>query len=606
MADLKERTFVWEFDSPIEAVWPILADTARFNEAAGLPKHEIIETPRDDGSVEYIGRTKMGPTELEWEDHPVNWVHGRWFEHRRTFRKGPLNTMIARLSFAPTEGGCRGEYRLTADAANLMGRTVLATGFFSSAERDFGRLAKDAREFAAGRSDREFELPPPVLGAGVGARLDALVAEIDATPYGNGLARNLADYVATRQEVDVVSIRPLRLARLWGTPIRQTIEVCLQAAKSGMLGMRWDLLCPRCQIGKQSTLALDQLPKGAHCPSCNIDYDRNFTENLELAFHPSRAIRAVDSREYCLFGPMSTPHVKVQLTLEPGERRVEDIEFNSGAYRFRTLEPGDEVQVVFEEGGFPEIIAEGDAILAGAAAAPGTVVLENRSTRRLTFMIEELGWRRDALTAHKATTLQAFRDLFDEQLLRPGDDVDIDHVTIMFTDLKGSTALYESIGDSQAYHLVREHFAVLGKAVRENNGSIVKTIGDAIMGSFADPLDGLMCGIQIHRDFEAFNAQSGRTPVTIKVGLHVGRCISVTLNNRLDYYGTAANKAARLEGESLGGDIVCSEEFAQDPAIIPLLAEYGASPESAVLKGFPEPVPYFRFSKDVLDAKRAS
>ena len=71
--------------------------------------------------------------------------------------------------------------------------------------------------------------------------------------------------------------------------------------------------------------------------------------------------------------------------------------------------------------------------------------------------------------------------------------------------------------------------------MRENNGSIVKTIGDAIMALFADPLDGLNCSIQIHRDFEISCAILGWMPVTIKLGLHVGRCISATLNNRLDY-----------------------------------------------------------------------
>ena len=76
------------------------------------------------------------------------------------------------------------------------------------------------------------------------------------------------------------------------------------------------------------------------------------------------------------------------------------------------------------------------------------MVLDNRSPRNLTFIIEEQVWKRDALTAHRATTMQAFRDLFDEDVLRPGDDVEIDHVSIMFTDLKGSTALYERIGDS--------------------------------------------------------------------------------------------------------------------------------------------------------------
>ena len=77
-------------------------------------------------------------------------------------------------------------------------------------------------------------------------------------------------------------------------------------------------------------------------------------------------------------------------------------------------------------------------------------------------------------------------------MLRRGYDVDIDHFTIMYTDLsRGGTELCEKICGYQAYHLVRQHFAVLEKAVRENNGAIVKTIGDAIMASFSNPLNGL-------------------------------------------------------------------------------------------------------------------
>ena len=200
--------------------------------------------------------------------------------------------------------------------------------------------------------------------------------------------------------------------------------------------------------------------------------------------------------------------------------------------------------------------------------------------------------------------MQAFRDLFDEDVLRPGDDVEIDHVSIMFTDLKGSTALYERIGDSQAYHLVREQFAILGAAVRDSDGTVVKTIGDAIMGAFTNPVDAFNCAVRIHADFAAFNATSGKEAVTIKLGLHVGRCISVTLNNRLDYYGTAANKAARLEGQSLGGDIVMSQEFAQDPAVRPLLAGVLPVQGAVPMKGFDEPVPYLRITAEELTDKR--
>ncbi|MGB0554710.1 MAG: DUF5939 domain-containing protein [Alphaproteobacteria bacterium] len=132
------------------------------------------------------------------------------------------------------------------------------------------------------------------MSAGAQGRVSALVAEIEATSCGNGLAQWIDDYVVGSEEVGVVSIRSLNLACLWGTPERETIEACLQVAKVGLLGMRWDLLCPQRQVGKQSTSALDQLPTGAHCPSCNIDYGQNFSENLELAFHLSRSIRLVE------------------------------------------------------------------------------------------------------------------------------------------------------------------------------------------------------------------------------------------------------------------------------------------------------------------------
>ena len=73
-AQLRSRTWNRRFASPPEAIWPLLADTARYNEAAGLPKHEIEERPRADGSVEYLGRARMGPFRLEWRDGPANWV----------------------------------------------------------------------------------------------------------------------------------------------------------------------------------------------------------------------------------------------------------------------------------------------------------------------------------------------------------------------------------------------------------------------------------------------------------------------------------------------------------------------------------------------------
>jgi class 3 adenylate cyclase len=230
---------------------------------------------------------------------------------------------------------------------------------------------------------------------------------------------------------------------------------------------------------------------------------------------------------------------------------------------------------------------------AGPAAAAGSVVLHNRSDKPLTAIVEERRWARDALTADRVTALQAFRDLFSEQELRPGDEVSVARVTLLFTDLRRSTDLYGRIGDAAAYHLVRDHFAYLGAIVRRHDGALVKTIGDAILAAFAAPADALAAALDIQRELPSFNA-AGQRPLTIKVGLHEGPSIAVTLNGRLDYFGSTVNLAARLQGQSAGGDIVLSEAVAADPAVSTLLEGLDCSQETANLKGFDRPVDFRR------------
>ena len=590
------RTYVWHFDSPVEAIWPVLADTARFNEAAKLPKHEIEETPRPDGSVLYVGRGRQGPFKLEWREKPVNWVMGKWFEHCREFRAGPLKSLCATLRFAPDGAGCRGDYTIEASAANLLGHLILKTKFFDSAGRTFGGLAEDAARFAKGASAQPFRYDPPDLPPAVRARVAAMVAEIEESGNGHGGAARLAERVMTAQEVDLVHLRPLALAREWQMEARHAIELCLQSVRSGLLALRWDLLCPRCRIAKASVPALDRLPQGAHCGTCNIDYDRDFAKNVELSFTPAPTVRAIEAGEYCLFGPMSTPHIWLHITLAPGERRTETVDVPPGPYRLRTLEPGPQRDITFEAGGFPEVIVADDEVRAGEAGAPGQVTLSNVSGREVTAIVEERHWVRDALTADRVTALQAFRDLFSDQVLRPGDEVAVRRVALMFTDLRGSTALYSDVGDADAYHLVREHFAFLAGVVRGHDGAVVKTIGDAIMAAFSEPADALAAALEVQRRVAAFNAGSGGREIVIKLGLHEGPSIAVNLNGRLDYFGTTVNMAARLQAQSRGGDIVLSRDMAEDAAVRPLLDGIALHKESVPLKGFDDPVTFFRLS----------
>jgi class 3 adenylate cyclase len=199
--------------------------------------------------------------------------------------------------------------------------------------------------------------------------------------------------------------------------------------------------------------------------------------------------------------------------------------------------------------------------------------------------------------------LQAFRDLFAQAALRPGDEAAVDRVTLLFTDLKGSTALYERVGDAAAYNLVRDHFSYLTRIVRENDGALIKTIGDAVMAAFAEPADAVRAAITIQQQIDGFNAAHRSDndevdPVVIKLGVHEGPCVVVTLNGEIDYFGSTANLAARLQGQSRGGDLVLSEEIAKDPAVAALVANMPLVRESAPLRGFAKPIAFRRMSFD--------
>src|SRR5262249_12322531 len=161
-----------------------------------------------------------------------------------------------------------------------------------------------------------------------------------------------------------------------------------------------------------------------------------------------------------------------------------------------------------------------------------------------------------------------------------GDEGRISRIAFLFTDIKGSSDLYNQVGDARAYGFVREHYAVLTRAVRDHDGAVVKTIGDAVMAAFTDPVAALDAALAIRAGIAAFHRQlaaeegGSGVAIVVKLGLHCGPCIAVTLNDRLDYFGRTVNLAARLQNESRGGDIVLSEALAAEPGIAERLASF--------------------------------
>ena len=189
--------------------------------------------------------------------------------------------------------------------------------------------------------------------------------------------------------------------------------------------------------------------------------------------------------------------------------------------------------------------------------------------------------------------MQAFRDLFADTVLRPGDQVAIGRIAFLFTDIKGSTDLYNRVGDGRAYGFVREHYAVLTRAVREHDGAVVKTIGDAVMAAFTDPVNALATRRWPIRDDIAASTTAGsqRRPaassvaILVKIGLHSGACIAVTLNDRLDYFGSTVNLAARLTTRAPAAISCCRRPWPAEPGIAERLAPLRATAETGAGEG---------------------
>jgi len=587
----EERRYV----KPPDAIWPFLSDTARVNELVGFAPYRVEEKPDMAGRVRRFARGKLGPVPVAWEESFGEWRENRSLLQRREFKTGPIRRFTVGLDLYPDGTGSRVVYHGEVECRGIMGLAAKYAGV----------LARESlkRADAIERMIREADLPGRVpgtsdrdlAGTAVKRRLNELVGQLAKDPAAHGRAGKLLEHLVRAPLTALRAIRPLALAKLWDAPPNETVELFLAAQRRGLVAMGWDLLCPRCRGAKARVSRLDELPQGAHCPSCNIDYARDFTRNVELTFRPEAWLRPLPEGELCLLGPGSTPHVKFQAEVAAQSSARFDLTLAPGPYRFRTIEGAAEANAeIGADGVLPAVIAREGAILLEMPGRPGEITLRNETGHPLFFLAESRNWASDALTGERVIAMPEFRRLCPEQLLRPGDNAEISSVTVMFTDLQGSTKLYDDLGDATAYRLVRDHFAYLAARVQRHRGAIVKTVGDAVMAVFADPAGAVEAALAIQDEVAEFNRSRGGAPIALKLGVHAGSCIAVTAGGVLDYFGATVNIASRLEHQCRAGEVILSEAITAESAAREILAGRKLLADSAQLRGVTDPVRFVR------------
>jgi adenylate cyclase len=576
-------------ESSPERLWPFVSDTNRFDRDSGVPPLERILGLGEGENGRHHLRLRLLGLKIEWEEQPFEWVRPQRTGVRRVYSRGPLSELRVLIELQPKpKGGTQLLYQVWIRPRNLLGRIlapiqvgVISRIRFAQTFRGYDRLAQT----------QPHSLFKPKAGSFAVAeeqRLDASRKDLLAKGLSEVLTERLVQHIQQGDELQLSKIRPFQLADEWNVSRKELLALCLHATRSGMLEFRWDILCPLCRGAKETRTSLKDLKTQVHCEVCQIDFEGSFDRNVEISFRPNPSIRKLNVYEYCAGSPQNTPHILAQQILPGNTTREIQLPLEEGHYRIRTLKL---------KGG-REFCAQNNGDVRGQFTATSkgwqeehldlnlspTLIFKNETTDEQVFILERTEWLDQAVTAVNVTSMQTFRDLFSTEALRPGEQISVGSITIVFTDLSSSTQLYRKIGDAPAFGYVMNHFDILKKTIDEESGAIVKTIGDAVMAVFTCPVNALRALQKAQLELARL---SNYQQASLKAGIHYGPCIAVTLNDRLDYFGSTVNIAARLVGLAGSDEIIISSTVKNDPEVADWMKSNASpvTPIQAKLKG---------------------
>jgi class 3 adenylate cyclase len=550
-------------------VWPLLTDTDRTNRLV-FGKGNVYRPIEDPSktSARFVVDTRVAGFALTYEEAPFEWTLHKSFRVLRTMRSGPLRSYTYGMTFEPTaKGGSRVTIRLELVPRHWLLRPI-AQYQGDRIVRDMAQLAETVDAHLRDKSPSPFLRPASSVNvdrlAHAERRLKQGGSSGQERPLDPAVIRTMIDLIRSGPDADLVRIRPLELAREHGHDGREVVRAFLHAVTVGIVELRWALICPSCRTANDQVTSLAELKDGGHCQLCDLSYGIELDRAVEATFVPHPSVRSIPDQMFCVGGPWRTPHVVVQAVVDDGASR--ELEAPAEAGRYRLFARGGATASIEVVDGGPtstETRLEAHGFTRGdlRVAPGGTLAVTNGSGEPLHVKIERLAYASLAATAHYLTTLGEFRRFFSKDLLKPSTPLKVASCAILFSDLTGSTALYTKAGDAAAFRLVDDHFDVLRHVIDEHKGAVVKTMGDAIMAAFIDPVECVRASIACLYAFEKFRVDADNGELTsIKLGLYAGPCYVVTANDAIDYFGQTVNCASRIQHCAGPGEILFEED----------------------------------------------
>jgi class 3 adenylate cyclase len=471
-----------------------------------------------------------------------------------------------------------------------------------------------------------------------------------ARPWSPRVISKLEAFIRSAPDLDLLRVNPVQYAAERSMPEAEALDLFLHGTKVGIFEMDWHVVCPHCGFIVDSLHTMSQLRTHHLCPICGAERDYAMDDYIQIAFSISPHVRDIQYHHpeslsiedlflnYRLSKDAISPipafpswrdavmHVtKYVRYVQPGEKVTAELDLPPGVLRatdgraalqlLATHERNEQASVIrikMVGGKFqsddPQMQPRTLTRYTGGnqpvefrfdlerELPSGRLVIEveNMQDRRSALLVYHTGelpppvlTLRPSLSGKKLLTTQTFRDLFRSEVINRDEALSIKDITFLFTDLKGSTAMYEQIGDAKAYYLVHQHFDTLSRVIRDRHGAIVKTIGDAVMAVFDNPVEATSAALEMIDALNDFNRTISQALV-LKVGIHRGHSIAVTVNERVDYFGQNVNIAARVHALAEANEIYLTDEVYESPGVSDALKAHDVVPDEVLVKGISE------------------
>jgi class 3 adenylate cyclase len=392
------------------------------------------------------------------------------------------------------------------------------------------------------------------------------------------------------EDVDVIKknrINPYQVATDISSPLRVVVGVLLHGVKESLFRLHWDIHCPHCNMITTEESSLSKTSGDSYCKMCDVKFLSDFSTRVEVSFSLHPEIDIIDLPPFC--GPPPKLEVYAALDVPQGQTVQTEVELVPGKYRYfcpittskgiLTIEgePSIDMQVMklnqlneskYDHSFYRLRPGKIQVSVTNQSDVPSGLFITTDDLKE-ELNPEDYGHR---LSGLELIHFPEFQELFGEEKLSEREKMTISGVAILFTDITGSTKMYEELGDIKAYNIVRDHFDILSETIQKNGGTLIKTIGDAVMASFLRAADAMETVFSVKKQFDAYNApKSTKEQIHLKIGIHSGPAILVNLNDRIDYFGTTVNKAARVQSLAQENHFCISEDVWETEGIKQIL-----------------------------------